>query len=185
MEHGGAVVWLTGLSGSGKTTLAAALAERLRARALRVEVLDGDEVRAALSPDLGFSPQDREVHNRRVIYVAGLLSRHGVIVLVPLISPLRTVRAEARRALHPFLEVYVKASLETCMARDPKGLYRRALAGEVREMTGLAQPYEEPLAPDLVVETEHLSVAEGVERILERLWPLVGLTVASPRREVR
>ncbi len=165
----GVVVWLTGLSGSGKTTIATALRTELEERGCRVETLDGDEIRANLSPDLGFSSQEREQHNRRVIYIARLLSRHGVVVLVPLISPIRAVREDARRQLHPFLEVYVKASLEACMQRDPKGLYRRALAGEVKQMTGLAQPYEEPLAPDLVIDTERLSLEESVGVLLRRL----------------
>lgn len=174
----GFVVWLTGLSGSGKTTIATALRALLEERGCRVEILDGDEIRAHLSPDLGFSPQEREQHNRRVIYIARLLCRNGVGVLVPLISPIRAVREEARQQLRPFLEVYVKASLEACIRRDPKGLYRKALAGEIPEMTGLGQPYEEPLNPDLVLDTEQLSAEDGVAALLQRL-EVLGLVPAG------
>ncbi len=169
MHRRGFVVWLTGLPGSGKTTIATRLQEELRHRGFPVEILDGDEIRAQLSPDLGFSPADREIHNRRVIYIAKLLSRNGVAVLVPLISPIRAVRDWARTQLDPFVEVYVRASLEACIRRDPKGLYAKARRGEITDLTGLQAPYEEPLAPDVVVETESSTVDECVAMIVQRL----------------
>ena len=140
----GCVIWLTGLPSSGKTTIADALAQRLRGDGLPVEVLDGDEVRKSLSSDLGFSAEDRQQHNRRVIYVSKLLIRNGLIVIVPLISPYRETREFARAELGRFLEVYVKCSIEECIRRDVKGLYAKALRGEVVNFTGISDPYEEP-----------------------------------------
>ena len=159
------VIWLTGLSGAGKSTIAKALACRLRAEGYPVEVLDGDEVRARLSSGLGFGREDREVHNRRVAYVARLLSRNGIVVVVPIISPYRHMRAAARSELTTFIEVFVKCSLAECIRRDPKGLYKRALAGEIRSFTGLDDPYEEPIHPEVVVDTE----VEGVEACVEEI----------------
>jgi adenylylsulfate kinase len=150
----GCVVWLTGLPGAGKTTIAKALEAQLRAEGTPVEVLDGDEIRAALSPELGFSQQDRELHNRRVIYLAKLLSRNGVVTLVSLISPYRAVRDAARAELGRFIEVWVKASVEECIRRDPKGHYKRALNGQNTQMTGVQHPYEPPERAELVLETE-------------------------------
>jgi adenylyl-sulfate kinase len=150
----GCVVWLTGLPGSGKTTIARALEAQLRAEDTPVEVLDGDEIRAALSPELGFSPKDRELHNHRVIYLAKLLSRNGVVTVVSLISPYRVVRNAARAELGRFIEVWVKASVEECIRRDPKGHYKRALNGQNPQMTGVQAPYEPPEHPELVLDTE-------------------------------
>lgn len=163
------VLWLTGLPGSGKSTLARALADELRRAGRRVEVLDGDEVRAALSPGLGFTREGREEHNRRVIYLARLLSRHGVTVVVSLISPYRYIRDLARRELQNFIEVWVKCSLDECVRRDPKGLYKKALVGEIKDLTGIQAPYEEPLCPEVVVDTEKESLERCVRRILEVL----------------
>ena len=150
----GSVVWLTGLPGSGKTTIAKALQAELQAEGIPTEVLDGDEIRAALSPELGFSQADRELHNRRVIYLAKLLSRNGVTAIVSLISPYRAVRDAARQELGRFVEVWVKCSVEECIRRDPKGHYRRALDGKNPQMTGVQAPYELPERPELVVDTE-------------------------------
>lgn len=162
----GFCLWLTGLPASGKTTIALALEERLRGQGLRVEVLDGDEVRRGLSAGLGFSRQDREEHNRRVIFVARLLARNGVAVIVPLISPYREVRALARQQIPNFFEVWVRCSLEECIRRDPKGFYAKALRGEISNMTGIQDPYEEPLNPELVIDTDRRAVEECVADVL-------------------
>lgn len=168
----GFVVWLTGLSASGKTTIAEELARILKSNGLSVELLDGDEVRKNLSPDLGFSKADREKHASRVIYLSNLLARNGVIVIVALIAPYRAFRQEARDAIKDYVEVYVKASLEECMRRDPKGLYKRAIEGKIKDMTGIDDPYEEPIEPELIVDTEHESVESCVEKIFDRLKEL-------------
>ena len=143
MTEEGFVVWLTGLPASGKTTVARKLKEYLQSRGLRVELLDGDEVRRWLSPEAGFSREDRERHLRRVAYVSKLLARNGVAVLASFVSPYRSVRRQARKLIEDeglkFIEVYVKCSLEECIRRDPKGLYRRALNGEIRDMTGIQE----------------------------------------------
>lgn len=171
-QAGGFTVWFTGLSGAGKSTLAAAVSEELRRSGTRVEVLDGDEVRQNLSKGLGFSREDRDTNIRRIGYVAKLLTRNGVAVLTAAISPYRAVRAEVRREIGAFVEVYVKASLDECIRRDTKGLYRRALAGEIPQFTGVSDPYEEPLAPELVIDTEQQEIGEGTGRVLERLLEL-------------
>jgi adenylylsulfate kinase len=147
---------MTGLPGSGKSTLARLLEATLRTDYGRyVEVLDGDEVRRGLSRDLGLSKEDREEHARRVSYVAKVLARNGVVAIVALISPYRKSRAEAREMIGPdrFVEVYVRAPLSVCEKRDPKGLYAKARRGEINNMTGIQHPYEEPLEPDLVIDT--------------------------------
>jgi len=168
----GFVVWITGLPGSGKTTIARKLEAELKSRGLKVEVFDGDEVRKNLSAELGFSRRDREIHNRRVIYVCKLLARNGVNSIVSLISPYRNVREYARKELPKFVEVYCKCSLEECMRRDPKGLYRKALAGEIANMTGIQDPYEEPTNPEVTIDTEHDPIEHNVEKILEKLMEL-------------
>lgn len=165
----GVTVWFTGLSGAGKSTLAHAVAEALQARGRDSEILDGDALRLELCPDLGFTPEDRRRHIQRVVYVARLLARHGVVVLAALISPYRSLREYARQQLGDFIEVYVKASWETLLRRDPKGLYRRALAGEIPHFTGLDDPYEEPEAPDLVCDTDRETVERCTARILALL----------------
>ena len=182
----GFVIWLTGLPASGKTTLARALEVRLSREGLALEVLDGDEIRRGLSADLGFSAKDREEHNRRVIFISKLLIRNGINIAVPLISPYRKVRESARQELGHFMEVWVKCSLEECIRRDPKGLYARALQGEIKDLTGLQDPYEEPLEPDVIVDTELGSVDACVEKILLHLAVLddgfgksSGLSVSS------
>lgn len=168
----GFIVWFTGLSGAGKSTLSQALRRRLEP-VHEVEVLDGDEVRTFLSRGLGFTRPDREENLRRMGYVARLLARHRVATLVAAIAPYREARAELRRLAEqqalPFVEVYVSAPLEVLVARDAKGLYRRALAGEIPHFTGVSDPYEPPESPEVVVHTAEEAVEQGVERILAAL----------------
>src|ERR687887_644753 len=166
------VMWLTGLPGSGKTTIAKALYPKLKELAFKVELLDGDTVRKELSPELGFTKQDRETHARRVVYLCKLLSRNGIISIVCLISPYREFRRYARAEINTdnnFYEVYVKCSLETCIRRDPKGLYKKALLGEIKDLTGLQDPYEEPENPEIIVNTERQSLEECINVILNRV----------------
>src|SRR2546428_3784601 len=168
----GFTLWFTGLSGAGKSTLAAAVSTELRDRGIPVEVLDGDEVRQNLSKGLGFSREDRDTTIRRIGYVAKLLTRNGVAVITAAISPYRAIRDEVREEIGAFVEVYVKASLDECIRRDTKGLYRRALAGEIPQFTGVSDPYEEPLAPELVIDTEREDVATSATRVIDRLLEL-------------
>lgn len=168
----GFVIWLTGLSGSGKSTIARRLHEELKARGLKVESFDGDEVRRNLSKGLGFSKEDRDTHNKRIIYVAKLLTRNGVNAVISLISPYRSTRAFARENLPNFMEVYLKCSIKECIKRDPKGLYKKALAGEITDMTGIQDPYEEPLEPELVLDTEHDSAPQNLAKVLTKLEAL-------------
>jgi adenylyl-sulfate kinase len=166
----GFTLWLTGLSGAGKSTLAGALAQRLRAEGVAVEVLDGDEVREHLSKGLSFSREDRDTNVRRIAYVAKLLTRNGVGVITAAISPYRSTRDEARRQIGAgFIEVYVNASLDTCIRRDVKGLYGKALAGEIASFTGVSDPYEAPTDPDVEVNTEREALDESVEHVLDAL----------------
>ena len=165
----GFTLWLTGLSGSGKSTIAKELQRRLESMGYRSELLDGDEVRRNLSPELGFSKQDREIHARRIVYISKLLSRNGIISIVSLISPYRAFRAYARAELNNFVEVYVRCSIDTCIKRDPKGLYKKALNGEITDMTGIQDPYEEPVNPEVIVDTDKQSVDECVNTILDTL----------------
>ena len=175
----GFTLWLTGLSGAGKSTLASAVADELRRAGVRVETLDGDEVRQNLSKGLGFSREDRDTNIRRIGYVANLLTRNGVVVISAAISPYRAVRDQVRREIGAFVEVHVKASLEECVRRDTKGLYARALAGEIAQFTGVSDPYEEPLAPELVIDTEHEAVATSAGRVIDRLVELGHLRSGS------
>ena len=159
------VIWLTGIPGSGKTTIALELQKFYQNKGLSADILDGDEIRKTLSKDLGFSPEERKEHNRRVIFVAQILSKNGVTTIIPLISPYRETRAFARKEIPNFIEVWVKASVDECIKRDPKGLYKKAQAGEIKNLTGLQAPYEEPENAELVVDTENQSVEESVELI--------------------
>jgi adenylylsulfate kinase len=168
--HQGFVAWLEGLPGSGKTTLGRGVADQLRSRGWKVEVLDGDEVRGTLSPELGYSRRDRETHARRVSYVATVLARHGVAVIVSLITPYETSREAARAEVRvPFEEIWVKCPLEVCRQRDPKGLYRKTEEGSVTRFTGVDDPFEEPLNPDLVVDTSTSDVPTTTRRIVAHL----------------
>jgi adenylylsulfate kinase len=166
----GFVCWMEGLSGSGKSTLAKHLAKHLQEQGWKVEVLDGDEVRAGLSPELGFSRKDRETHAHRVSYVARVLSRNGVAVLVSLITPYETSRKAARASVgERFTEVWIKAPIETCQKRDPKGLYKKVQSGHVKQMTGVDDPFEDPTAPDLVVDTSDSPIETSAEQVLAHL----------------
>ncbi len=165
----GFVLWFTGLPGAGKTTLANKISEILKEKGYRVEILDGDEIRKGLSKDLGFSKEDREKHNERVMFVAKILSRNGVITLVPLISPYREIRERARSEIPNFIEVYVRCPLDVLIKRDPKGLYKKALAGEIKNLTGLQDTYEEPINPDIVIDTDKLDIQQSVDLILRHL----------------
>ena len=168
----GFTLWFTGLSGAGKSTLGGAVSKELRDRGIPVEVLDGDEVRQNLSKGLGFSREDRDTNIRRIGYVAKLLTRNGVAVITAAISPYRAIRDEVREDIGAFIEVYVKASLDECIRRDTKGLYRRALAGELPQFTGVSDPYEEPVSPELVIDTERERVGESAARVINRLLEL-------------
>jgi len=148
---GGFTLWFTGLSGAGKSTIAGIVAERLRERGELVEVLDGDEVRENLSRGLGFSRVDRDTNIRRIGYVAKLLSRNGVVAITAAISPYREVRTEVRESIGRFVEAYVSTPLAVCIERDVKGLYSRALAGQLEDFTGISAPYEAPPEPEAVV----------------------------------
>jgi adenylylsulfate kinase len=166
----GFTVWFTGLSGAGQSTLSQALVPELRARGLTVELLDGDEVRTNLSKGLGFSREDRDINIRRIGYVARLLSRNGVAAITAAISPYREVRDEVRRAHEAdFIEVYVRCPIEELTRRDVKGLYAKALRGEIANFTGVSDPYEEPLQPDVLIDSSTDSISEGLERILALL----------------
>jgi adenylyl-sulfate kinase len=165
----GFTVWFTGLPSAGKSTLADLLAGELRERGHGVEVLDGDVVRQHLCKGLGFSKEDRDENIRRIGFVCGLLTRHGAAAIAAAISPYRAIRDEVRGSIGDFIEVYVKTSVETCIHRDVKGLYKKALAGEIKNFTGVDDPYEPPLKPELTIETETESPEESVTRILRGL----------------
>jgi adenylylsulfate kinase len=165
----GFVLWLTGLSGAGKSTVAAKLGPALAERGHRVELLDGDELRTNLCQGLGFSREDRDTNVARIGYVACKLSKHGVAVLVAAISPYREARDKVRAAVDDFVEVHVAAPVATCAERDVKGLYAKALAGEIKNFTGVSDPYEPPLAPEIVLHTETQTVDESVHQVLDWL----------------
>jgi adenylyl-sulfate kinase len=162
----GFTVWFTGLSGAGKSTLAEALAPVLKSRGHRVEILDGDVVRTNLSKGLGFSKEDRDTNILRIGFVAHLLARNGVAVITAAISPYRDIRDQNRSLIGDFVEVYAKCSIEELTRRDVKGLYERALRGEIQNFTGISDPYEEPTNPEVVVDTETERMEESLARIL-------------------
>jgi len=172
----GFTLWFTGLSGAGKTTLTEAIVPELRARGVKIEVLDGDEVRTNLSKGLGFSKEDRDTNIRRIGYVSRLLSRNGVGVIAAAISPYREIRDEVRASVEAegvkFVEVFVKASLDTLVARDVKGLYKKAIAGEIKQFTGVSDPYEEPLNPEVLVSSDNETVEQSAAAIIARLEAL-------------
>ena len=166
----GFTLWFTGLSGAGKSTLAQGVREVLVTRGRRVEILDGDEVRNNLSKGLGFSKADRDTNIRRIGFVARLLSRNGVVAIGAAISPYREVRDEVRAAHEaPFLEVYVNCQIEALVGRDTKGLYAKALRGEIEHFTGVSDPYEPPISPELTIHSDRETVAESVDRIVALL----------------
>lgn len=169
MDRTGFVVWLTGLPAAGKSTAARALGAALESRGTRVEILDGDVVRRALWPELGYSRADRDANIARFARLAALLARHGIAAIVAAISPYRAARQDARAAAgERFIEVFVDTPLEVCEARDPKGLYRRARAGEISMMTGIDDPYEPPARPEVRL-TPDMSPETGAKTILEYL----------------
>jgi adenylylsulfate kinase len=180
-DEKGFTLWFTGLSGAGKTTISTMVAEELQARGSRLEILDGDIVRENLSKGLGFSKEDRDTNIRRIAFVADLLSRNGVPVITAAISPYREIRAEARELMgERFIEVFVKASVDVCIERDPKGLYEKALKGEIKEFTGVSDPYEEPLDPELTLETETESPEESAGKIISLLEERQLIPAAQP-----
>ncbi|MHB8490446.1 MAG: adenylyl-sulfate kinase [Candidatus Dormibacteria bacterium] len=162
----GLTIWFTGLSGAGKSTIGQRVAAELRERGLRVEVLDGDEVRQTLSAGLGFSKEDRDINIRRIGFVAELLTRNGVVAITAAISPYKDTRAEVRQRIGRFVEVYVSCSIDVLAERDVKGLYKRALAGEIDHFTGVSDPYEAPEEPDVVVNSGIQTVDESVAAVL-------------------
>lgn len=165
----GFTLWFTGLPCSGKSAIADRVAEILRERGLRVERLDGDIVRQSLTRDLGFSREDRNENIRRVTFVAKLLTRNGVAVLTSFISPYRDIRVHARQEIGSFVEVYTKCSLEVCIQRDVKDMYKRAMNGEIKEFTGVSDPYEEPLNPEILLETDKEELEESADKVLKKL----------------
>jgi adenylylsulfate kinase len=171
----GFTLWFTGLSGSGKSTIAGIVGPELEERGRKVEYLDGDVVRTHLSKGLGFSKEDRDTNIERIGWVASRLARHGAAVLVSAISPYEETRRKARAMAEEFgafVEVYVEASVEECARRDVKGLYEKAFAGEIKEFTGVSDPYEPPPSPELVIRTEEEGPERSAERVLEKLEEL-------------
>jgi adenylyl-sulfate kinase len=184
--HKGFTLWFTGLSGAGKSTLSQLVSQRLCAHGARVELLDGDVVRTRLSKGLGFSKEDRDENIRRIGFVCELLTRHGVIAIAAAISPYRAIRDELRAAISPFVEIHVTCPIEILIARDVKGLYKKAMAGEIAHFTGITDPYEPPLRPELTVDTSRESPEESCQRVWQTLEALglisVGRTASSSDR---
>ena len=179
----GFTLWFTGLSGAGKTTISKLVEAELHKRRNRLEILDGDVVRENLSKGLGFSKEDRDTNIRRIAFVADLLSRNGVPVITAAISPYREIRDEARETMGDrFIEVFVKASVEVCAERDVKGLYEKAFKGEIKEFTGVSDPYEEPLNPEIVLDTENETPEESAGKLIALLEEreLIPLLEAQP-----
>lgn len=169
MQQRGVTVWFTGLSGAGKTTITRAVEQELRARGHGIEILDGDIIRENLTKGLGFSKEDRDENIRRIGFVAQLLTRHGVIVLVSAISPYQAVRDEVRQKIGDFVEVFVNAPLAVCEDRDVKGLYKKARAGEIKNFTGISDPYEPPANPEVECRTDLETLEESVAKVLSTL----------------
>jgi len=180
----GYTLWFTGLSGAGKTTISRLLEGHLRERGSKLEILDGDIVRENLSKGLGFSKEDRDTNIRRIAFVADLLSRNGVPVITAAISPYKELRNEARELMGDrFIETFVNASVEVCAARDVKGLYEKAFAGEIKEFTGVSDPYEAPLDPEISLDTENESPEESAQKVIDYLEER-GLIPAAQRAGV-
>ena len=165
-EQKGVTLWFTGLPCSGKSAVADRVAEILKDRGYRVERLDGDIVRQSLTRDLGFSRADRDENIRRVTFVAKLLTRNDVFVLTSFISPYRDIRAESRKEIGSFVEIYTKCPLENCIERDVKGMYKKAIAGKIKEFTGISDPYEEPEHPEILLETDKETLEESALKVL-------------------
>ncbi|MBT3339521.1 MAG: adenylyl-sulfate kinase [Planctomycetes bacterium] len=169
MEHKGFVLWFTGLSGSGKSTISRLFETEMRKRGASIEILDGDEVRENLSKGLGFSKEDRDTNIRRIGYVAKLLARNGAIAVTAAISPYAEVRDQVRRSCGRFVEVYAECSIEELCKRDVKGLYAKALSGEIKNFTGISDPYEAPENAEIVVNSETQSAEESTAIVIEYL----------------
>lgn len=165
----GVTLWFTGLSGAGKSTISKLVEAELMERGRKVEILDGDEVRENLSKGLGFSKEDRDINIKRIGYVAKLLARNGVVVITAAISPYREVRDYIRKENKDFVEVFVYCPVEKCIKRDVKGLYKKAINGEIKQFTGISDPYEEPLNPEVVVETHLETPEESAAKIINKL----------------
>jgi adenylyl-sulfate kinase len=176
----GCTLWFTGMSGSGKSTLSSLLAARLRARGARVEVIDGDIIRTRLCHGLGFSKEDREENISRIGFVCELLSRNGVIAIAAAISPYRACREELRSRIVNFIEIYMHCPVEVLVERDVKGLYKKALAGEIPHFTGISDPYEPPAAPEVTIDSSKDSVGDSVASILRVLEER---GIIAPQRE--
>ena len=172
MEHKGFTLWFTGLPCSGKSTVADLLAQKLKSKNYKVERLDGDIVRKSLSRDLGFSQEDRNKNIERITFVAKLLTRNGVIVITSFISPYRKIRQHARQEIGNFIEVYVKCPVEVCKKRDVKGMYEKALNGQIQDFTGVSHPYEEPENPEVTLDTENDTSEQNIQKILQKLQNL-------------
>jgi len=170
--HKGFTVWLTGLSGSGKSTLAGMLEQCLRAQGRKVEVLDGDVVRTHLCKDLGYTKEDRDENIRRIGFVCELLSRNGVVAIAAVISPYREARERVRARIRDFVEIYAECPMQVLIERDIKGLYKKALAGEIHHFTGVSDPYEPPLAPEITIHSATETPGESVEYIWRKLQAL-------------
>lgn len=183
MEQQGFTLWFTGMSGSGKTTLARAVERILRDRGLKVEVLDGDVVRTNLSKGLGFSKEDRDTNIKRIGFVCKLLTRNGVVAVGSAISPYREVRDYIRRDIGSFVEVYCRCPLDVLVQRDVKGLYKKALDGEIDNFTGISDPYEEPLNPEVVADTDKETPERSVARIVRKLEELAYIPEAPQEEE--
>lgn len=168
-EHPGFTLWMTGLSGAGKTTIARIVEDKLHARGVKIERLDGDVVRESLTKDLGFSKEDRDKNIERVTFVAKLLSRNNVGVIACFISPYRAMREQVRKETTNFVEVFVDAPLEVCEERDVKGLYKKARAGEVPNFTGISDPYEAPTNPELTINTAGETPDQSAQQIIDYL----------------
>jgi len=168
----GVTVWFTGLPCSGKTTIADRVAKILRAEDYKVERLDGDIVRQGLTSDLGFSKEDRDENIKRISFVSNLLTRNGVVVLATFVSPYKERRNLSRNEIKDFVEIYTRCSFEECLRRDVKGMYKKALAGEIKGFTGVNDPYEEPENPELIIDTDKESLDESVRKVMNRLFEL-------------
>jgi len=172
MEQKGFTLWFTGLPCSGKSSVANAVAKELRQRGLKAERLDADIIRKHLWKELGYSKEDRDENIRRATFLAKLLTKNGIIVLTSFISPYRELRDYARREIGDFVEIYVKCPVEVCIQRDTRGMYKKALAGEIPNFTGVSDPYEEPLNPELVIESDNESLEESVTKVIAKIKEL-------------
>ncbi|MBI1354700.1 MAG: adenylyl-sulfate kinase [Acidobacteria bacterium] len=177
MEHKGFTLWFTGLSGSGKSTVANILLKRLQDGGAKVEILDGDVVRTNLSKGLGFSKEDRDTNIRRIGFVCNLLSRNGVIAMSAAISPYKEIRDEVRAGAENFVEVYVECDIDTLVERDPKGLYKKAIAGEIKNFTGISDPYEAPENPEIHFHSGQETAEESAEKVWNQLVAMGLITV--------